>query len=380
MTSSGTSPFASPAPGLRVKPGTPALKRPTREEIESFPGRAARLMEETWQEQGPLLESGAYDLKWMEGRHLLLAGATGAGLGGRLAMAAQRLVGDTGSVTVLARDLKRSLGYESGKAMQAWAGQAGMGNRFQWLNCGTALEGERLDQVASALQEAGAENVVYVNTVAAASCGLLPGFPPVFVKDVDEEGVFQWELLPLDERSIEATRSIMGAMAVSYPHALEEAGVRVAASVFADYRGSLDHSSRDGASPHYGRQGAYSTSLFLPKEIIQEAVSQAYGTDRVLLDIFLPVMNTSALSMIPGGTAMSHLYRNLHERQGLPRRDVPELALGFLERVGRRLAREDDNPFPRLDTEEASLDLYFWEVVRRLNQDEDSNFYYKRWL
>jgi hypothetical protein len=380
MTSFGPSPFSMPFQGLRIKRGTPALRRPTREEIESFPGLAVDLLEETWRAQHPLVESGAYDLRWMEGRHLLLAGATGSGLGGRLAMAALRFLGDRGSLTILARDLKRSLGYESGVVMNSWAERAGLGTRFQWLNCGMALEGERIEQVVQALRHAGADRVVYVNTVAAASCGLLPGFPPVFVKDVDEEGAFQWELCPLDERSIEATRTIMGTLAVEYPRCLEQAGIPVEATVFADYRGSLDRSSRDPSSPDYGRQGAYSTSLFLPKQIIQEATSQAYGTGRILLDVFLPVMRTPALAMIPGGVAMYRLYQRLHEREGVARAEVPELALGVLDRIGRNLRKEDDNPFPRLDAQEASLDLCFWEVVRRINQDEQSDFYYRRWL
>jgi len=316
----------------------------------------------------------------MQGRHVLLAGATGAGLGVRLAVAALRLLGDRGSVTVVARDLKRSLGYETGRALKNAAEEAGVGGRFQWLNCGTSLEGERLEQVVTALRDVGAERIVYVNTVAAASCGLLPGQPPVYVTDVDDEGLFQWEMTPLDERGIEATRTIMGSLAVAYPQRLEAAGLDVSARVFADYRGSLDRSSRDPSSPEYGRQGAYSTSLFLPKEIVQDATRRAYGTPRVALDVFLPVMNTPALSMIPGGVAMYRLFRLLHERAGLHQAGVPELALGVLDRIGRRLRDEDDNPFPRLDATEASLDLHFLEVLLRLNQDENSDFYYRRWL
>jgi hypothetical protein len=61
-------------------------------------------------------------------------------------------------------------------------------------------------------------------------------------------------------------------------------------------------------------------------------------------------------------------------------RDVPELALAALDRVGRALSGEIDNPFPRLDAHDAHLDEWFFEVVARLNADEESDFYYKRWM
>jgi len=41
---------------------------------------------------------------------------------------------------------------------------------------------------------------------------------------------------------------------------------------------------------------------------------------------------------------------------------------------------EDDNPFPRLDGHEAPLDLWFYEVVKRLNDDPGSEFYFKKWI
>ena len=144
MTQSPPSPFAAADPTLRTRPGAPHLRRPTREEIQTFPSQAQELLEKTRTAQHSLLQSGTYDLRWMEGRHLLLAGATGAGLGVRLAVAALSKVGDRGSVTVLARDLTRSLGYETVNALKLYAGGAGFGNRFQWLNCGMATEGERL--------------------------------------------------------------------------------------------------------------------------------------------------------------------------------------------------------------------------------------------
>lgn len=380
MSYESPSPFARPASGLRIKEGAPAIPRPTKEETASFPEEARKLLAENWGAQAPLVKTGPYPLKWLEGRHFLLAGATGPGLGGALATAVLNLLGDSGSLTVVARDLTRSIGYETGVAMQRQAEEAGLGRRFHWLNDGLALEGEEIEKIVSALREGGADRVLYINTVAAASSGLLPGCPPVFVKDVDEKGLFQWQLTPLNERSIEATRFIMGTMAVQFPHELEKAGIQVEATAFADWRGSLDRCSRDPAAPEYGRQGAYSTSLYLPKDILQEATASAYGSGKTLLDIFFPIMRTRALGFIPGGTTMSCVYNNLMKREGVRRIDVPELALAMVARIGRAIDQGDDNPFPRLDAHEVPLDLWFCEVVKRLNEDEDSEFYFKRWI
>jgi len=380
MSKSSSSPFSRPMPGLEVIKGVPMLQRPTPEAVASFPAEARRCFENMWAMQQPLLEQRKYDLKGLSGKHLLLAGATGAGLGGAMATAALHLLGDIGSLTVVGRDLKRSLAYETGKIMQARAEASGLGDRFRWLNSGVELEGKRLAAIVSALKDVGAERVVYVNTVAAASSGMLPGFPPVYVKDVRESDLFQWELPPLDERSIEATKLIMGTMAAAFPSELNKAGIEVEATVFSDWRGSLDRSSRDPASPDYGRQGAYSTSLYLPKEIIQKATAEAYGSGRVVINVFLPMMKTQALSMIPGGTAMYCLYDKILKKEGVERIIPPELALGMLERVGNAVQGEDDNPFPRLDRHEASLDLYFLEVLRRLNRDENSDYYFKKWI
>jgi hypothetical protein len=242
------------------------------------------------------------------------------------------------------------------------------------------VDGERFETIVQALANAGADRVVYVNTVAAAMSGMLPGFPPVYVRDVDEAGLFEWELAPLDERSIEATRYTMGTMAVELPKALEEAGIGVEAAAFADWRGSVDRSSRDPASPDYGRQGAYSTSLYLPKEIIQTATSFAYREGKPVIDCFLPVMKTQALSMVPGAMAMANLYETLMEKEGIQSLPPAELALGMLDRIGRRILGESHHPFPRLDLHEASLDLWFLEVLTRLTEDENSEFYFKRWI
>ncbi|GIV78411.1 hypothetical protein FKZ61_003970 [Litorilinea aerophila] len=378
MTNNIISPFGRPDPNLPIREGAPALTRPTKEEIAAFPEEAAALLRKNWEAQSALLEAGQFNLDWVEGRHFLLAGATGPGLGGAFASAILG-TGKAASVTIIGRDLTRSLNYETGKAMQAQAEAAGMGNRFHWLNDGMALEGPPLAALLQALKEAGADRVVYFNTVAAAISGLLPGMPPVYVKDVDENGLFQWKLRPLTEKEIEITRFVMGEMAVRFPSVLEENGIAVEASVFADWRGSLDKISRDPTQREYGRQGAYSTSLYIPKEFLQEATRSAIGTDRVVLDIFYPMMRTRALPLIPGGVTTANVNQKLMQIEGIRHIDVPELALMGLDFVGRALTEGYDNPFPRADRHDAHLDEWMFEVMARLNNDENSDFYYKRW-
>jgi hypothetical protein len=373
------SPFAQPSPKLRIKEGAPPLTRPTKEEIEAFPAEAQSLLASNWATQKRLLEVRKYNLKWLEGRHVLLAGATGPGLGGALATAVLG-VGSAASITILGRDLKRSLNFETGSAMQAQAEAAGLGNRFTWLNDGMALEGKSLENILEALKSAGAERVVYFNTVAAALSGLLPDMPPVYVKDFDEAGLFQWQLKALNEKEIEVTKFVMGEMAVQFPKVLEDNGLTVEATVFADWRGSLDKIGRDPGKREYGRQGAYSTSLYLPKDILQQATRQAYGSGKVVMDIFYPMMRTRALPLIPGGMMMADVSETLMRKEGIKPVGVPELALGALDRVGKALTEGYDNPFPRLDSHDNHLDEWFYEVIQRLNNDEDSDFYYKRWI
>ncbi|MFQ5578751.1 MAG: hypothetical protein ACE5G8_17375 [Anaerolineae bacterium] len=375
-----TSPFATPMPDIPIKPGAPPVARPTKEEIAGFPAQAKSLLQNTRQAQANLLSRGDYNLEGVQGKHFLLAGATGPGIGGALAVAVLNLLGDTGSLTVLGRDLSRSVNYETGKAMQAQAEAAGLGHRFHWTNGGMALDGKPFDAIVAALNRAGAKQVIYVNTVAAANSGLLPGMPPVYVKDINQEGLLQWQLTPLDKRAIETTKFVMGTLAVEFPRALEAAGIGVEAAVFADWRGSLDKLGRDPARVEYGRQGAYSTSLYLPKEIIQQAVSTNYGSGKIMMDIFYPVMRTRALPFIPGGLTMARLFDRLMRQEGIRRVEQPELALNTLHVIAQALTEGYDNPFPRLDKHEMPLDEWFYEVVRRINNDEESDFYYKRWL
>ncbi len=379
MTATIISPFGQPTPGLRIKEGSPPLTKPTKEEIEAFPSEASALRDHTWAAQQPLIANGQYDMNWVEGRHILIAGGTGPGLGGAFATA---LLGQgrAASITVVGRDLSRSINYETGKAMQAQAEAQGLGDRFHWLNDGLALEGGPLEKLITALKSAGADRVVYFNTVAAAISGLQPGMPPVYVKDVDAEGLFQWQLRELNEKELEITRFVMGEMAVRFPAVLEANGIGVEASVFADWRGSLDKISRDPSQREYGRHGAYSTSLYLPKEYLQADARAAFGTGRKVLDIFYPMMRTRALPLIPGGLTIAAVNEKVMQREGVRRLDVPELALRGLDFVGKALTAGYDNPFPRADAHDAHLDDWMFEVVAKLTDDENSDFYYKRWI
>ena len=375
------SPFTKPLPGVPVKKGAPTIPIPGKGEIRAFAEQAKALLDNTQAAQRALLEKDATRFSWLEGKHLLLAGATGPGIGGALAVAALNFLKKGGSLTILGRDLSRSVNFETGKRMQVYAKAAGFGHRFHWLNDGMALDGKNFEAIIAALKEADADKVIYVNTVAAANSGLLPGMPPVFIRDVNETGLFQWQLTPLDKRAIAATRFVMGTMAVKFPQALAQAGIQVEIAVFADWRGSLDKPGQDPARKEYGRQGAYSTSLYLPKQIIQEAVSANYGSGGApMMDIFYPVMRTRALPFIPGGMAMGNLYDKLMAAEGVRRIEQPELALQTLELIGRALNDGYNNPFPRLDRHEAPLDEWFYEIIQRVNNTPGSRFYYKHWL
>ena len=380
MPSEITSYFGKPAEGIPIRQGAPIIPRPTKEEVDLFPKEAKSILNGNRSAQNSFIQKNKFDLNWMKGKHFVLAGATGPGLGGALATAVLNLVGDSGGVTIISRDLSKSVGYETGKQMEETAANSGFENRFHWLNSGLALEGGKLDIILSALKEAKAEKVIYINTVAAASSGLLPGFPPVFVKDADENGLYQWELTPLNDQSVETTSFVMGTMAVQFSHVLMEAGIEVEATAFSDWRGSLDVEGRNPQSDNYGRWGPYSTSLYLPKEILRREIRAAYGTKRVVLDCFFPVMKTRALGFIPGGHTLSSVYDRFMEVYGVRFIDIPELALGMLDKIGIALNQSDFNPFNRLDVHELAFDLWFFEIVRQLNNDENSDFHYKKWI
>lgn len=375
-----SSPYTKPADGMRIKRGAPSVPKPGKQELESFPSEAKKIIDGNWSAQKSLIQSGQFDLEWMAGRHFVLAGATGPGLGGALATAVLNQLGESGSLTVISRDLTRSVGFETGNVMRSIAEEKNLENRFHWLNSGLALDGDRLDSILAALKEAGAKKVIYINTVAAAISGVLPGYPPVYVIDNDEEGLFQWELQPLNEQSVESTKFVMGEMAVEFSHVLEEAGIAVEATAFADWRGSLDIRSRDPASKNYGQWGPYSTSLCLPKDFLRAETRAAYGTSRVVIDCFFPVMKTRALWYIPGGKTLANVFDKFMQLEGVRHIDVPELAIGTFDKIGRALRNGEYNPFPRLDVHEKSFDLWFFEIVKKMNTDKNSKFYFKKWL
>jgi hypothetical protein len=374
------SPFARPHPGLRVKDYQAVVPRPTAEEVARFPEDARALLDRIWTRHNELIPYGQYGLDWIRGRHFVLAGATGPGLGGAIESAVRRFTAVDGSVTVLARDLSRSIGFEMGKQMVERAEKMGHGARYHLSNDGMALDGAPFEWVINSLKASGAKEVIYINGVAAAMAGMLPDMPPIYVKDVDADGLFQYKLGQLTDQQIENTRHIMGRLAVEFPQALAAAGIKVRVTCYIDWRGSLDVISRDPESPFYGRQGPYSTSLYLPKEFLQADTIKAYGHGRIVLDAFLPVMRTRALGFIPGAIPQAFISEKMMKLSGIRHRDVPELALGTLDQIGRALSGSAYNPFPRLDDHEIPLEEWYWQIVQRLCDDPESEFYWKKWI
>ena len=372
------SPWARVEPGTRIKEGAPAIQRPSKEQIAAFPQEASDLIDGSWSAQKALIDGGSYDLSWLDGQHLVIVGGTGKGLGGAASIAALHHLDRLGSLTVVGRDMKRSMEFEFGTALQNRASDHA--DKFHWLNDGISVEGDGFDAIVELLKTKGVKDAIYINGVAAASSGLLPGLPPVYVKDINDQGTYVWQLTELPERAIEATRSFMGTLTIQFPDALEAAGVSVEVAAYADWRGSLDRGSRAPASPTFGRWGSYSTSLYLPKDIIQDATRKAYAERRKWIDVFFPTMRTRALPFIPGGMVMADVYDNILGRSGVDRVDIPELGVGMLHQIGLRLHDKDDNPFPRLDAYEAPFDEWIYEVLNLINDDEGSKFYWREWV
>ncbi|MCC7365231.1 MAG: hypothetical protein IT303_12755 [Dehalococcoidia bacterium] len=367
-----------PYPGLPVLEGGPAIARPPRD--ATFLSEGHRLIKKNLAIQTPLLADKSR-VAWMSGRHFLVAGGTGPGLGAAY-VTALLASGLPASVTVVSRDLRQSVGHATGELFLKLTEELGRKVKFSWTNDGLSFEGPAFEGLVAMLRDARAADVVYLNTVAAANSGVLPGMPDVYTKDINDSGeLFQWKLPVLTDKQVTATRFIMGDLAVALPVALRKLGIDVSCEVYADWRGSLDRDSRDPDSIHYARQGAYSTSLYLPKDVVHSAVAEHYGTSsRRMVDIFFPVMNTRALPLIPGGRLMNGLISGLLERAKVRQKSVAELAVNALYVIGDAINDRLSNPFPRLDDYELPIDLWALELQRLVSADPTDPFYVRRWL
>lgn len=384
MTITSPSPYARPRDGVRVVQGVPAPERPDRDTRDALEARlkteAAELVESTTKEQAALSQ---YDLGWLKDRHVVLAGATGQGLGGALAAAIMPRLGEKGTLTAIARDVRFSLGYYSADALKTKAEEHKLGERFRFSDRGLALDGPAFDDLVATLKDLKASDVVYLNMVAAANSGVMPGAPPIYVVDVDKDGLFQWELPPLNDKQVELSRFVMGEMATQFPATLAKAGVTTAVEGYAGWRGSHDKISRLPEREEYGRQGAYSGSLWLPKDVLDTYIDEANAGDtrgRVVQVHMFPIMRTRALAFIPGGMAMAGVIENLMKREGIAVRSIPDLAMSMLDRLGKAVAGKAPAPWQFHDTHEIPLDGWFEHVVRRLTNDEASPYHFKKWI
>ena len=372
-------PFAAPQEKLPIRHGAPPLRRPGKHDGPMLAAEATEVVEEYLAAQTAMTEARKADLQHLADRDVLVVGGTGSGIGGAISLALLNL-GSPRTLTVISRDLRQSKEFYMGELVARLADNLHFGNRFWWSNEGVSSDGAGFDSILEGLKSRGAQNIVYFNCVAAASSGVREGFPEVFVKDIDDGGLFQWRLPTLTDREVHATTHIMGTMATAFPRRLAANGVTTSLSIYADWRGSLDVISRDPSRAEYGRQGPYSTSLFLPKDVIQAEVRSAFGTAENMIDIFYPMMRTRALRFIPGGHLGALLNSNLMRRESIREKGVPELAVESLAIASNALRYGVDNPFPRLDASDAALIEWYYEVLLRLTNDESSPFFFRYWV
>jgi hypothetical protein len=144
------SPFARVEPGMRIKEGAPAIQRPTKEQIEGFPDEANNLIDESWKDQKALIDAGSYDTSWLDGQHLVIVGGTGRGLGGAVSVIGLHNLDRLGSLTVIGRDMKRSMEFSFGTALQERA--ADHADKFHWLNDGISVEGDGFNAIVDLCQ------------------------------------------------------------------------------------------------------------------------------------------------------------------------------------------------------------------------------------
>lgn len=405
------SPFSTHLPGRLVVKGTPTPSGPRdaaeRAALEaSLPGKAADILAGITLQQSGLW--GRFpNARALRGQHVLLVGGT-AGLGAATAVALKNILGPTGSLTIVALD-RTKVGLGEDLVLPLYVGKALLEQGSQaehtpvaLSNDGAALEGPSYDAMMKCLSSVNASNVLYINMAAAASSGLirlpdgtLP--PPVFVRSVltpkraayvqekDRAGfsvdggqshLMYWDLPELTPKQVESTRNVMGHWAVGLPEKLRQAGVGVAQENYAGWRGSYDVLSRDPASDTYGAQGAYSTSLWLPKDVIRDYMKRNDLPVPAMYHFF-PTMRTRALGLIPGGPEIAAIYAHLLAKTGRAYIGVPELALMMLDTMGQALTKGfAPHPTPRYDMHEQMVDFEAGQIVANLSDDPASPFFY----
>ncbi|MCK5708557.1 MAG: hypothetical protein KAI43_12985 [Candidatus Aureabacteria bacterium] len=372
-----SSPYISSFPEIDVYENGPSLIRPSKDDSLTFENKAEQIINNIISEQKK--ESLRFSLEWMKDRHFLLIGATGYGLGACIACKLIEQL-SSGSVTIVSRDLKNSLSYHTAIQLKKNAEKKGIA--FEWLNTGISTNGKGFTNISQALTKLKAKKNIYINTVAYAFSGVLPGYPPIFIKDLDEnEKLIQWKLETLNEKQISVNNEIMGLTSINLPGALKEQGINIDMSVFSDWRGSLDKISRLPEMYEYGRQGAYSTSLHIPKKIIQERINKdLFLTKDIMLDAFYPIMDTPALLFLPGGHLIKRLMNKIMKKSGVNQKKVSLLALELLDYLGKVITNKKFNPFPRFDLYESQFDLEFFYMLEKINNSSNSPFYYKNWI
>ncbi|MDA0711086.1 MAG: hypothetical protein O3B73_12845, partial [bacterium] len=84
------SPFARPTPGLRIAEGAPIIERPNKEAVDAFPEDARHLLDRNQSAQRN--ERKRYAVDWAKGKHFVIVGGTGLGIGCSVATAVMDLV------------------------------------------------------------------------------------------------------------------------------------------------------------------------------------------------------------------------------------------------------------------------------------------------
>jgi hypothetical protein len=233
-------------------------------------------------------------------------------------------------------------------------------------------EGAVFQALTDGLRANEADDLIVIHCVAAAKSGITRHQPQIYTRDVDTQDNLIEDMLPrIDDGDILFNTQIMGQSTYEFPDALREAGFNVTQQHTCDWRGSRDEESRNPESEAYGRQGAYSGSLWQPKAAIQAfTVQAALAGRRDVVDHFFPTMRTRALGFIPGGVALANLFENLMRIRNVRHIGIPELALRMLTCI--RVNVEDPSthePFVYHDRHEAALDPEAFDALKNLSPE-----------